>query len=29
MLWVRPGYDAVVAAGVGHARFLTNLTQVK
>ena len=28
MLSVRPRYDAVIAAGDGHARILTNLTQL-
>ena len=27
MLLVRPRYEAVIAAGEGHARFWTNLTQ--
>ena len=28
MLWVRPRYEAVNAAGEGHVCFWTNLTQV-
>ena len=28
MLSVRPRYGAFIAAGEGHVRFLTNLTQV-
>ena len=28
MLLVRPGYEAVIAAGEGHVCFWTNLTRV-